>query len=197
MDKLQVLAMTTFFILLGGLTVLPNAAAHTPTNAGLLPNNQQICYGIAGLNKVELNGVTNVGSTIKTHAINGMDEVSDNTNFNVSERTDCTNGTYSWVTSTYNSNANIKATTTGIIADSVKYIMFNSNPHVNMINSGTCAWYQNVNIEYVANHEFGHYAGLDHQSGSTSHTMMHISCDVGYAVIRSGDIIQINGWYEA
>ncbi len=84
---------------------------------------------------------------------------------------------------------------TGIISGSIKYIMFNNNSNANMINSGSCAWHQNDNIEYVSNHEFGHYAGMIHQSGSTSHTMMHSACDVGYAVIRSGDITQINGWY--
>ncbi|MDH5664977.1 MAG: hypothetical protein OEY10_01600 [Nitrosopumilus sp.] len=41
------------------------------------------------------------------------------------------------------------------------------------------------------------FAGLIHVSGgSTSHTMMHSSCDVGYAIIRSGDISKINGWYS-
>ncbi|AJW70333.1 exported protein of unknown function [Nitrosopumilus adriaticus] len=189
------MTVVTSIALLGGLTVIPNVSAHTSGNSGLLSNNQQICYSVSGLNLVELNGNTNQGSTIKTHAINGMNDVNSMTDFNVSERTSCSGGTYSWVTSTYLANANDKATTTPIISGSVKYIMFSNNADANMINSGSCQWYQNDNIEYVANHEFGHYAGLIHQSGSTSHTMMHTSCDTGYAIIRSGDISQINGWY--
>ena len=191
----KILTVMTFLALLGGLAVPPNVSAHSSGNSGLLSNNQQICYSVSGLNLVELNGSTNQGSTIKIHAINGMDKVSDNIDFNVSEKTNCSSGTNSWVTSTYISNANVKASTTGIISGSVKYIMFNNNSNANMINSGSCAGYQNIHIEYVANHEFGHYAGMIHQSGSTSHTMMHFTCDVGYAVIRSGDITQINGWY--
>ncbi|WP_148313050.1 hypothetical protein [Nitrosopumilus adriaticus] len=195
MNTIQIMTVVTSIALLGGLTVIPNVSAHTSGNSGLLSNNQQICYSVSGLNLVELNGNTNQGSTIKTHAINGMNDVNSMTDFNVSERTSCSGGTYSWVTSTYLANANDKATTTPIISGSVKYIMFSNNADANMINSGSCQWYQNDNIEYVANHEFGHYAGLIHQSGSTSHTMMHTSCDTGYAIIRSGDISQINGWY--
>lgn len=189
------MTVVTSIALLGGLTVIPNVSAHTSGNSGLLSNNQEICYSISGLDLVELNGNTNQGSTIKTHAINGMDDLDSMTDYIIDERTSCGGGTYSWVTSTYLSNANDKATTTPIIAGTVKYIMFNNNANANMINSGSCQWYQNDNIEYVANHEFGHFAGMIHQSGSTSHTMMHSSCDTGYAIIRSGDISQINGWY--
>ena len=71
-------------------------------------------------------------------------------------------GGYSYVTSIYLSNANDKAFTSGIYQGDIKYIYFSTNSNANMIDSGTCQWYQDNNFEYVANHEFGHFAGLIH-----------------------------------
>jgi len=175
--------------------VTPSFADHPSGNSGLLGNNKQVCYDVTALNSVELNGQTNQGSTLKTLANNAMDDVNSMTNFNVSEKTSGCGGGYSYVTSIYLSNANEKAFTSGIYSGDIKYIYFSTNSNANMINSGTCQWYQDNNFEYVANHEFGHFAGLIHSGGSTSHTMMHSSCDVGYAIIRSGDIAKVNGWY--
>lgn len=56
---------------------------------------------------------------------------------------------------------------------------------------------QSPNINYVGNHEFGHFAGINHapSTDSDSHTMMKPDCTPGYAIIRTADINQINGMY--
>lgn len=81
--------------------------------------------------------------------------------------------------------------------DQYKWIEFTTNSWHNFIDSGACNWWEAENIKFVANHEFGHFAGINHapDSDSDSHTMMKSDCAPGYAVIKTGDINQINGMY--
>lgn len=84
----------------------------------------------------------------------------------------------------------------GSTGSQYKYIQFSTNSATNFANSGTCQWYENTNIEYVANHEFGHFAGLDYSHLSPSPpTMNEASCSSSYASIKTNDINKINGWY--
>ncbi len=72
------------------------------------------------------------------------------------------------------------------------------NTNRNWSTSSTCGWFQNTNPEYVLNHEFGHFAGLDHTESwrtSNNHSMMKPNCNSGYSTISSADITQINGFY--
>ena len=55
---------------------------------------------------------------------------------------------------------------------------------------------QNANLEYVARHELGHFAGLDHSTSTpTNPTMMDLKCNPNYAQIHPKDISQINSLY--
>ena len=135
----------------------------------------------------------------KTYAKNGMNEISDNTDMSLYETTNCS-GYRNWFSSTFISDSDTMGKTSVLYTapgHEYKMMYFSSNPHANMIDGGFCRWYQGANIEYVANHEFGHFAGLDmtHHSPGTGHTLNEASCEPDWAVIRSGDIAQINGWY--
>ena len=66
--------------------------------------------------------------------------------------------------------------------------------------SGTCAPGETTrNIRYIANHEFGHFAGLGHpEEGKTpmaGETMMAPGCSPDYGSAKPGDIAQINSLY--
>ncbi len=196
------MTIMTSLVLLSGLTILPSVSAHDTGDTYPFDSNDgthNVCIKAADLNGIELNGNTNEGSDIATLIENGMDELSDNTDMSLTRITTCT-GTYSHVYGAYNSDEDKLGQTSvdwGSYPNQYKTIKINTNSASNMIDSGNCYWYQNPHLEYVANHEFGHFAGMDyyHHSSVSGHTMNEGSCEIDWAGIKSGDITQINGWY--
>jgi hypothetical protein len=79
-----------------------------------------------------------------------------------------------------------------------KIIYFNTNNGLNYWTAGTCTSPQNTpNISYIANHEMGHFAGLNHHAtASNTHTAMMGGCNPGQAQIRPSDFTDINNWYN-
>lgn len=156
-----------------------------------------VCIITSDFNGVKLNGSTNQGSTIAPLVENGMDEVSDNTDMVLTKITSCSSGKSvaygSWLSSGYAGSTQGPYGSTG---NQYKYVKFSTNSAMNFANSGTCQWYQNTNLEYIANHEFGHFGGLDNSHNSpSSPTMNGSSCNSDYASIKTNDINKINGWY--
>ena len=173
-----------------GVSLIPNVlAAEYPFAA----NNKTICIISSDLNSIKLDGSWNRGSTLATLVENGMDEVSDNTNMNISKITSlCDNRDYgSWLASGYAAKT---IDPFGSGANQYKNMKFSTNSAVNFVDYGTCRSHQGDNFEYVTNHEFGHFAGLDYDHNFPSApTMNGASCTSSYATIKTNDINKING----
>lgn len=190
-------AILTSIMLAVGISMIPSAfSIEYPFLNG--DGTHDVCIISSDFNGVKLNGNTNQGSTIAPLVENGMDEVGDNTNMSLTKITSCSSGKSvaygSWLSSSYLGSTQGPFGSTG---NQYKYVKFNTNSAVNFANSGSCQWYQNPNLEYVANHEFGHFAGLDLAHGSpSSPTMNEASCGSAYASIKTNDINKINGWYN-
>ena len=160
---------------------------------------QSICYESNTLNSVKINGQTNKASLIKSEVEKARSYISSNTDLNISFDSVCNSGDNT-VKGKHLSSMWIHAETSIINAGSsnmYKWISFNTDSWHNFVDSGSCNWWESENIKFVANHEFGHFAGLGHASSndSDSHTMMKTDCTPGYASIKSADKNQINGMY--
>ena len=199
-------AKTILFASLIAAMILPfsgmqyAAASHpVPTFYPFDSKYQSICYQMTLLDNVKINGQTNKSSLIKTEVEKARNHVSGNTVMNISYDSTC-NYKDNEVRAKYFSSMFLHAATTVLDANKssqYKWISFNTNSYHNFIDSGSCNWWESENIKFVANHEFGHFAGLGHasDSDSDSHTMMKSDCTPGYAIIKTSDKNQINGLY--
>lgn len=80
-----------------------------------------------------------------------------------------------------------------------KVIYYNTNDDLDYDTSAGCTgWWDLVNPLNIANHEFGHFAGLSHHgwTWSSTHTAMKSGCNTGQADLRDEDINDINEWYD-
>jgi len=80
-----------------------------------------------------------------------------------------------------------------------KVIYLNTNDNLDYDTSAGCTgWWDLVNPQNIANHEFGHYAGLSHHgwTWSSTHTAMEPGCNVGQSSLRADDKTDINNWYN-
>lgn len=63
------------------------------------------------------------------------------------------------------------------------------------IESNTCNWWD-WDIEWVANHEFGHWVSFDHSTAtSNTHSVMKGNCVTGWADVQSADASQLDDLY--
>lgn len=190
----------TSIALLAGFSILP-AFAHDTGNTYPFDEDDAdhtVCIYSSNLSGVELNGSINQGSTVANIFEGGMDEVSDNTDMDLTRKSTSCSAGESIVTGWYFSDSGTKASTTVDYSGTYKYIKVSTNTGSNMVSNGSCQWYENHNMNYVANHEFGHFAGMDygHHSNGSGHSMNEASCSSDWSQIRSGDTTQINGWYD-
>lgn len=54
------------------------------------------------------------------------------------------------------------------------------------VESNACDWFHDKDIEWLANHEFGHALSLNHHSGS-DHSVMKSTCTSKYSAIQTAD----------
>ena len=162
--------------------------------------HQSICYQTTLLDGVKINGQTNQSPLIKTKVEKARNHVNGNTVMSISFDSQC-NSKDNEVRGKYFSLMWMHADTVVLDADKssqYKWTSFTTNGWHNFINSGSCNWWESENIKYVANHEFGHFAGINHASSSDSdsHTMIKSDCTPGYTTIKTADKNQINGLYQ-
>jgi hypothetical protein len=193
--KTQILTAITMIALLIGFSILPAVDAHSGTSSQKLNSaTNTICIYSSNLTGVELNGSINQGTTVANIWEGGMDEVSDNTDMNLTRKsTSCSSGEH-LVVGYYLSDSADKAITSSAILG-VKTIKVSTNTAANMISTGSCTGDWNMNS--IANHEFGHFGGLDydHHYNTSGHTMNEATCTSDWGQIGSGDITRLNGWY--
>jgi hypothetical protein len=205
--------MIKILIILGGvLMILPmQVYANQPLPLAYPFNdgNQTVCYQTGLLNNVKFNGQTGQGNALANEIDKGRAHVSSNTDMNIQKINNCNNTS----NEVYADNLGIwpVGDTAHTIpnnmgrTDEYKTIIYNSNPSFDFRTSSTCSPPSTVsnliNPKFIAIHEFGHFAGLDHPPWweepfiSDYHTAMKSYRNSGYASLSQDDKNQINGFY--
>lgn len=192
------MTVITALAIMGSFSI-PKVSAHSEAGpqGWFSSGTQSICYATTGLGYLKLDGSTGQGSAVKTQVQKGQSEVSNNTDMNLSETTSCS-GYKSWVTSFYDPSTSLFARTSPLYTSSgieYKIMEYNNNQYLYWVTNGNCSPIS-ADLSNVANHEFGHYAGMDHQTdGASDHTMMHELCDSYYSSIKTADITFVNNHY--
>lgn len=195
----QITTVITALTIMIGFTAIPNVSAHSEDNpqTWFSSGTQSICYADTGISYMKFDGSTPNTAAAKTQIKLGQSQMSDNTNMNLSETTSCS-GYKSWVTSYYDPVQSNAAYTTTLFTSSgsqYKLIYFNNNQYVYWVTNGNCSS-TSLDLSNIANHEFGHFAGMKHQTdGSSGHTMMRSPCDGDHNSIKSADITFVNSHY--
>lgn len=183
-----------------GLSMVPGVLAHddTPSHYRFSSSTVNVCYDITSLNAIKYEGDTNQGSTVAAQIQLGEDEMDDNTDFNLTHDTSC--GAYkSRVSSFYDSDTS-KAGKTDLVVNTTlgneyKDMEFNNNSSIDWQEDQSCLALR-PNLDWIANHEYGHFAGMTHHDNVfRTHTMMKPSCSSAYSQIGNGDVTQVNKWY--
>jgi len=189
----------------GTMSIRTVDAVHPlPTYYPFSSANKSICYQMTALNSVKLDGHLNQANTLRTIIDAARAHVDSNTDINISVDASCTgtsNQVSAWQLASYLHAMN---TVYNVGQSSMyKIITFTTHPDHNFVTGASCVNFPGIpvtpNPRYVANHEFGHFAGLRHPTSewgvSDTHTMMKAECNPGYAQIRPDDISQINTFY--
>lgn len=195
----QIMTVLTSVAVLIGISMTPYGFGHGTDTEQFSSGTKTVYYDSTAFASVKYDGSTGHATQVKTAAVNGMNDLHSLTDMTVTETTTNTS-TSNKFSAQYYSDTSIAGTTTVILSSSPqhKHMFFNTNSNRDYSSGVTCEWYQNPNIEFIANHEFGHFAGLeyDHHSSTTaSHTLNDVACDSSWAILTSSDITQINGWY--
>lgn len=183
--------------------LVPAAQAHpipTIMNYGEFDaddGTQEIWYDIYSLDYVTLDNVENNGAAFRLIA-----EVA-RASLNTSDMTVTETANWSWGDSVYDAKYYSSSGVYGATAtygngdDRYKFIYLNTNNSVNYsLNKGCYTANTSPNPAYISNHEFGHFAGLNHHSGGSSHTAMHTGCHPNQYQIQSADFTDINNHYN-
>lgn len=196
----SVLTLMPLAFMVTGFSIVPGVLAHddTPSYYKFSSSTVNVCYDITSLNAMKYEGNTNQGSTVASQIQLGEDEMNDNTDFDITHDTSC--DTYeSRISSFYDSDTS-KAAKADLVVNTTlgneyKDIEFNNNSSIDWQEDQSCLS-SRPNLDWIANHEHGHFAGLAHHDNVyRTHTMMKASCSSTYNQIGSGDITQVNGWY--
>lgn len=183
-----------------GFSTVPNTLAHnnTPTYYKFSSSTVNVCYDIPSLNLLKYEGDTNKGTIAASQIQLAEDELDDNTDFNITHDTSC--GTYESRISSFYTMKLAKIAKADLVVNTTrgheyKNMEFNRNSSIDWQEDQACLS-SRPNLNWIANHEFGHFAGMDHHDNVfRTHTMMKPNCSTSYSQIRSGDITQVNGWY--
>lgn len=188
-------AVITTLAIINGIIAIPTISAHTDPVPlqWFASKTQSICYNSSGIAAIKFDGSTPNTTAAKAQIKIGQNTMSDNTNMNLSETTSCS-GSANWITSYYDPVQSNAAVTTDLNASGKKTIFFNNNQYVYWVTNGGCSS-TSLDLSNIANHEFGHFAGMKHQTGGSSHTMMSSTCDSGYSSIKAADITFVNDHY--
>jgi len=206
LESKKITSKTSLIILLAvaltTMTVSNAYAVHPlPTFYPFNSANKSICYQMTALGAVKLNGQTGRATQLKTEIEKGRTEVDTKTDINISLLSSCTASSNQVSAQDYlESSTHAKTQAFNISNPSTMYkiIWYNSNSGKNFDTSSICTAGADPNPWFVANHEFGHFAGLDHpflDIAPSGHTMMKSQCSSDYATIKTDDINQINGIY--
>jgi len=198
--KTIMLTLMLFTVIVSGLSMIPAVQAHneTPDSYKFTSSTVNVCYNISSLDSMKYEGGTNKGTTVAAQIQLGEDEMDDNTDFNLTHDTSC--GSFESQVSSFFDSDSSKAAKTDLVVNTSsgnewKDMEFNNNSSINWQEDQSCLSSE-PNLDWVANHEYGHFAGMDHHENVFStHTMMKPSCSSSWSQIRSGDITQVNGWY--
>lgn len=195
--------MILFAIIATGFSIIPNAMAHSSAVSSyyFTSSSQNICYDITSLNSMKYEGSTGQGSTVAAQIQIGEDEMDNNTNLNISHDTSCQDYE-SRVMSFYDSSSSILAKTilpvSTTLGNEYKTIEFNSHSNIDWQSDGNNSCGSSPELSRIANHEFGHFAGMEHHDTyrvNSGHTMMKPLCSNQMDSIKSADENQVNGEY--
>lgn len=197
-DKKIIVASLT--IMVASMTMSNAYASHPlPTFYPFNSANKQVCYQISQLNAVKLNGQTNQGTALKNEIEISRQHIDSQTDINIAFDSVCNSGDNQVGATVYASYVHAQTVVFNSNNPSTMYkiIYYNSSSSKNFSTTSTCGLFQDPNPTLVGNHEFGHFAGLNHAPSSdpTGHTMMKPDCSWDYASIKTADINQINGLY--
>lgn len=195
----QATTIASITIMLTALTMSNAFASHPLPELDTFANGSQgICYQMTALDSVYVNGGTGENDLLKDETEDARAHISSNTDMTLTYDSSCQSND-NQVSAQWMSSSTIASMSVMLGSGSTEHKIFsyNTNSSVNLDTSSICTGGSDPPPEFVANHEFGHFAGLYHAEwyDSESHTMMKSSCGSGYASIKTEDKNQINGIY--
>jgi len=193
----SIITTVTFATLILSISVTPAFADQPPSFATWANNDEDICYRSDELNSLDAGGFQNSAniinqfekSRLRYNTINGLDIIKIST---------CGAQHDNDVGSADLSLFGPLAQMNGVYPSGVfqsAYVEFNTQKAFG-INSNTCnTW--NWDIEWVMNHEMGHYVGLDHHNPvfTTPHSVVYPNCNAVWEVLQTDDINKLNNMY--
>ncbi len=197
--KTQITILATLTIMLLSMPIGNAFASHPlPELDTFASGSQSICYQMTALDSVYVNGSTGENDLLKDETEDARAHISSNTDMTLTYDSSCQSND-NQVSAQWASSSTIASMSVMYGSGSTEHKIFwyNTNSSVNLDTSSICTGSSDPPPEFVANHEFGHFAGLDHAEwyDSQSHTMMKSSCGSGYASIKTADKNQVNGIY--
>lgn len=207
MKNAKTTSMTALLGIALTITVMIPSAYATHPNPSIMnygqfdktDSTQRIWYDTTSFNFVTVNGNENQGSLVEGYVDWARTQLDTGSDMTVTETTTWQSGD-SLAQASFNASIYNYGWTT-IIGDGTaryKIITFNTNDGLNYFTSGLCLTSSDTPIiGYIANHEMGHFAGLNHHPfvASSTHTAMMTGCNPGQGEIRTSDFTDINGWY--
>ena len=188
------LIMVAVFAVTISTISLTSAFAHNPPYKDAYWFNHngdpEVCYQESELNSMTVNGITGKGAAVKSEVedtraeynseIDGLTIAAEDSNCSYNRivvgakvlafgRIAQDQTTASWPSPNINQYAESS-------------VDFNTDTHWG-VESNACDWFHDKDIEWLANHEFGHALSLKHHSGSG--TVMNNGCHSDYASVDS------------
>ena len=170
---------------------------------------QVICYDEPELNQITLDGATNQISKIRDEINKTIRMFSTNTNMHISTYTcdpkiDKVNHNEPPINQIQALDA-MNTHLDGYVESNPehgtprhKYIFFNTHMNHPYSSTNDCHFRtQDPNLHYIANHEFGHFAGLNHipQKDDFRNDFMSRDCNRAYANLPQKYVREINSFY--
>ena len=182
-------------IMTPGLT-LESADAHPIDDLGKwAADGTDVCFSSLTLDNVNINWSTGHFNEIKIEAVQSMAELSGHSDFWLSQDGFCISSDQ-WVIGedlgTFGNSGEyqLSHSSPGIIDDATMSI--NTNWLRSFQLSGGCGLTYVENIEWLFNHEFGHWSGFDHhETNQDDHTMMEHECTNGWGGVTTDDAEQL------
>ena len=170
-----------------------------PTDNPFSTGTQSICLDLTQMNLVNVDGSTNNELIIYNSASNAINMYNSQTVMNLAYYPSQICGDGINMIGSYPHGIGVQGAEWDIDSSMDSHhvvIQLNSDRNYNSLS--TCGWFEDVNQEYIFNHEIGHFAELDHTVGwfvDDDHSLMKPNCNNGYSSLTVDDITQINGFY--
>jgi plastocyanin len=171
-----------------------------PENNPFDDPNQSICYFLEELDVLFIDGEQGKSTIIRDEVNESAHMFTNKTNMKISDES-CNTSETNMIRVANFQDKDVDGQVDTFPSDSnfaYKYLRFNTFDNHPYSTETTCfTLSQNPNLQYIANHEFGHFAGLDHitENKDSNNDFMSRNCNPAYATLPQNYANQINSLY--